>query len=1019
MLQERPPYLAIGKIKTASGYKSLIFAKNATHLYAYDPLNPSTYLWRTAYSSNEAVVGLADFNHDGWTEVYLGNAIFDAATGYLLCDGGSNNKGTTIGILHYFMAPQAYDIIGDSRLELIAGNQIYDVVITDRANSANNSMTVIKTVTPPTANVADGLTVVADFDNDGKLEVLVRSRDGNSNNIYLYLWTPHTATPEILASLVESSPYFGIPFVGDIDGNPDGLVEIISLTTNGTSGITQTNRFNARRYNASTHSFETVWNANHTDQSGGTGMTLFDFDQDGKNEIVYRDEKTLRVIDGSVNPPETKASFDAYSETFHEYPVVADVFGSGHANIIVTSDYKTLRKFAGLAQLKIFGALSPEHPWAPAREVWNQYSYNPVAVNSDLTIPQYPASPAIVLPGADNLMGTGDDLRPYNNFLQQATTLSVNGEPIWLLPDVEPVILANTYDYYAGGDSLVVHIKIANEGDAALMPPFYIAAYKDEVTAANNIAVDSVQQILVPNDTLTATLTIRNLATHLPLDSVIIRVNDRGLAAFVQDECDSSNNSGSFKLDSIMSLQNDYDSICTNASVNIDILANDGVFACATPEFGIADSTSRFGVWSLNPADSSLLYTSTGNSTGTDSLWYYVRCGSWRSLALALVKVRQCIELHPDTANTLVNTPVFIDILTNDTIFCAAGTLNSVHVSSAMPPLHGTANIVFAPDTTLQYTPANGWYGIDSLRYLVADCNGATDSTEVYIVTHKPLADAYFACEDGVVTLGFEHIDSIRYYWYDAQTGGTLVKASSDTLIVTKGSAADLGEWWVEALYNGYAVLPRLRVTLDEYEPYKPSDIRIQVCPNLTVKLSSYIDSLYLNTINWSRITSNAPAITSPEGEINTTGMTAPNTYVYRYVLSSLASPECGTVAALAYVRVLRDHILARTDTVRICKDLDAALALNLNQILGLELDGVWSYPADPDNAIADNVAVAGAGSQYEGAMTFNARQAFADAGASYDLNGNPSEKVFRFRYTAAAGSCAPNEIKDIVVVVY
>jgi hypothetical protein len=749
---------------------------------------------------------------------------------------------------------------------------------------------------------------------------------------------------------------------------------------------------------------------------------MFDFDQDGTAEIVYRDETLLRIIDGSANSPypnRVKASFPNYSGTSGEYPVVADVDNDGHAEIVIVGGLVGDASYNILGRLWVFKSSDPESPWAPTRKVWNQYVYHPTMVNDDLSIPTHPASPAVIMPGMDGVLGTNDDVQPYNNFLQQQTTISIYGEPIWLLPNVEPVIVENEYYYYTDGDSLVVHIKVSNEGDASMMSPFYLAAYRDEVTVASNMAVDSVQQILVPDDTLTATLTIRNLSAYLPLDSIIIRVNDRGQATYVQEECDTTGNSGSFKLDSVPALKNDYDSVCTSATVNISILANDSI-VCTSPEFGIADSTSHYGVWSLNPADSSLLYTSTGNSTGTDSLWYYVGCGSWRSIALAIVKVRQCIELHPDTANTLINTPVNINVLINDTIFCAAGTLDTVRVSSAMSPLHGAANIVFTPDTTLQYTPANGWYGIDSLRYIVADCNGATDSTEVYIVTHKPLADAYFACEGGVVTLGFEHIDSIRYYWYDAQTGGTLVKASSDTLIVTKGSAADLGEWWVEALYNGDAVLPRLRVTLDEYEPYKPSDLRIQVCASLTstVKLSSYIDSLYLNTINWSRITSNAPAITSPEGEINTTGMTAPNTYIYRYVLSSLASPECGTVAALAYVRVLRDHILARTDTVRICKDLDAALALNLNQILGLELDGVWSYPADPDNAIADNVAVAGAGSQYEGAVTFNARQDFADAGASYDLNGNPLEKVFRFRYTAAAGSCSPNEVKETVIIV-
>ena len=41
-------------------------------------------------------VNLADFNNDGFSEVYVGNEIFDAITGTRLAVGGPNNIGNNI-----------------------------------------------------------------------------------------------------------------------------------------------------------------------------------------------------------------------------------------------------------------------------------------------------------------------------------------------------------------------------------------------------------------------------------------------------------------------------------------------------------------------------------------------------------------------------------------------------------------------------------------------------------------------------------------------------------------------------------------------------------------------------------------------------------------------------------------------------------------------------------------------------------------------------------------------------------
>src|SRR5437763_15189399 len=73
----------------------------------------------------------------------------------------------------------------------------------------------------------------------------------------------------------------------------------------------------------------------HDQSSGGTGSSVFDFNGDGKAEVVYRDECWLRVMNG----PDGKTVFaqSITSGTALEMPVVADVDNDGHADLIVPS----------------------------------------------------------------------------------------------------------------------------------------------------------------------------------------------------------------------------------------------------------------------------------------------------------------------------------------------------------------------------------------------------------------------------------------------------------------------------------------------------------------------------------------------------------------------------------------------------------------------------------------------------------------------------------------------------------
>lgn len=546
--------LAIGRVKVSDTpsetYDSYIFYRSGSTLKAVRPdgTNPWT---ETPNSRYPGMIGLADFNRDGWTEVYLGNQIYDAATGKLLCDGGSSeNSGSTLVVLANAALPTAIDILGDLDLELVAGNKIYKVDI-DRNTPTPKNLTLLSSVTPPAGCLADGLSIVADFDNDGQLEVLVRRREANSGGnkkVFLYLWSPHTGTSTgtILASTNDTYTYFGVPFVGDIDG--DGFPEIVTL---GSNGAYQTQKgFKARRYNKTAGTLELLWDNDHIDQSGATGMTLFDFNNDGISEIVYRDESYLRIINASGKSHITGAdtigyyvinSFTSYSETFYEYPVVVDLYGNNSSAILVTSDLRGPRPsgYDGNATIDIYTS-DPASPWAPARKVWNQYGYNPVNVNEDLTIPKVPLNVATVFPGGDGLLGTADDVRPYNNFLQQQTLLNKDGVPIFTVPDAAPV--QSVTSSVVIGDSVSISVGIYNKGDAALGSPIYVTLYKESISASNKIATGSYAGYINPGDTGYVTVSVSDITPFLPMLNVVIRVNDDGTDFTYQPECDDTNN---------------------------------------------------------------------------------------------------------------------------------------------------------------------------------------------------------------------------------------------------------------------------------------------------------------------------------------------------------------------------------------------------------------------------------------------------------------------------------------------
>jgi gliding motility-associated-like protein len=694
-------------------------------------------------------IGFADFNMDGFPELYVREKIYNASTGKLLARASpvSNTGSSWAHWTHNstgwkLSSPLAADVIGDSKPELILGNEIYDVIITNTSGMSGNSIDLVRTATLPSGvTTSDGHAQVADFNLDGHPDILITNRNTAANNggiVSVYVWDVFNNTTSSALIIYTTWSGKSIPLIADVnnDSKPDVIIQCDFNNTNDDMQVYE--------YDAATQMFVNppLWTIDPDEDSYSNSATLFDFNHDGQNEVLITDQSKIRIFRGSDGYPLN--SFTFKETTIMQYPVIADVDADGSADIITCGNDR-------LNILKSSGA-----PWASARKVWNQYMYNSVNVNEDLTIPQFQMNPATFFAGDDGQSGTPDDVQPYNNFLQQQTMLNTKGVPLWPTPDVK---FAETpvFSYYGDGDSLVINMELTNIGDASLTAPFYISAYANTVATSNIMATDSSMTVLDFGDTLAAEVTIRNFSSYASLTNIIFRINDQGAAAYVQLECDYDNN-----------------------------------------EFEYEPAT----------------------------------------LLLAF----------NDTVSMLVDATVFIDVKLNDQL--PAGCSSIVPEIKVAPLSGNNATIV---NDSIEYTPAAGFYGVDSLVYRLSCASGSAEA-RVYIIVNKPVADSYLACTGSSVSAGFNAIADVTYLWYATATESVPDGSASDTRNCTAPS-----EWWVEACYKGNPLKPRFNIGISARPVPELTSEDISTCYNTTVTLVAsssdaalliwYKDANYTDTI--------------------------------------------------------------------------------------------------------------------------------------------------------------------------
>ncbi|MBX7192324.1 MAG: hypothetical protein K1X94_09710 [Sandaracinaceae bacterium] len=371
MTAERAPEI----VATIQNGGTIAFRRTAADGSTWETMWHNTmHLAAGRYNGSGAAPSLADLDGDGQTEVIVGNVVLNGLDGTVRWDGNVTVRpGAGVGN-NAFLGPTSTvaDLDLDGTPEVIAGNTVYD------GPTGAEVWTFAYTTTNSACGgsvTCDGYNAVGNFDDDPEGEVVIVRRGEVFVLEHDGTLKTRVAIPIDDCANNEGGP----PTVADFDG--DGHAEIgvasadfyvvFDLQCTGDplpSGCIATN---------------VRWQVPNTDcSSRSTGSSVFDFDGDGRAEVVYADEQNFRIfsgVDGTVLFDDT----DHTSNTRLEMPIVVDVDNDGKSEVLVPEAPGTDVP-DGLVVWTDAG-----NNWVRTRRIWNQHSYHVTNISEDAQVPAH------------------------------------------------------------------------------------------------------------------------------------------------------------------------------------------------------------------------------------------------------------------------------------------------------------------------------------------------------------------------------------------------------------------------------------------------------------------------------------------------------------------------------------------------------------------------------------------------------------------------------------------------------
>ncbi|MFK7988651.1 MAG: FG-GAP-like repeat-containing protein [Sandaracinaceae bacterium] len=424
-------------------------------------------------------IALADLEGDGTVEVIAGRNVLEGLTGERRFVG--DNEFTTRGT-NLFLGPIACvaDLDGDGEQEVIAGRSAF---------RADGSLLWNQ------ESLGDGLCAVADLLTTAPgPEVLLVARgylyilDGDNGDI---LYSRFIEGPSGI-----TGPLGGPPTVADFDG--DGRPEI-GIAHGGRYGVYDPECESSGRP-AGCVAEGLLWTQPTGDESSsGTGSSVFDFNGDGRAEVVYNDQYFFRVYDGTTG----RILFEERnsSRTRTENPVVVDVDNDGDAEIVFSTNAEAffIRDFWTDPGVEIWG--DRLGAWVGARRVWNQHTYHITNIDEDGRVAS-PESPS------------WETLNAYRQNLRE-------GGDVLVVPDLWGG--QGTYECTGEGRARF-SIQVANYGLERVGSGVVVGFYRGLPALGNRIGEAITDRVLEPEgDTLTVTF---DVALESPVEDYYAVLDD-------------------------------------------------------------------------------------------------------------------------------------------------------------------------------------------------------------------------------------------------------------------------------------------------------------------------------------------------------------------------------------------------------------------------------------------------------------------------------------------------------------